>query len=143
LGALLGAWNVGYSASFSEGTDSRLLRAGAARLGALVCFELIDSWPFGHGYAWQYKRQGASLLVNASNLGWFHQNPWLEAQFLAMARLRAAETRLPLVLASNTGISAILSPGGDVLARSEPASMRRDSERSFPHKTRILFYNGQ
>lgn len=143
LSALLNAWDIDYSASFTEGADSPLLRAGSSRLGVLVCFELIDSLPFGNGYAWQYKRQGATLLLNASNLGWFHQNPWLEAQFLAIARLRAAETRLPLVLASNTGISAILSPMGDILVQSHPTPRQHDLRHPIPHKTRILLYNGK
>lgn len=120
LERLLASWNVAYHAPFSPGKEAPLLRVGQIPIGGLVCFELIDAAPFSGGFAGDYKRLGAQLLLNISNLGWFHENPLMEAQFLAIGRLRAAENRLPLVIASNTGISAIISANGDVLARTQP-----------------------
>jgi apolipoprotein N-acyltransferase len=136
LSALLKTWSIDYQSPFEAGRDSPLLSAGRARLGGLVCFELIDALPGRQGYAWQYKTQGANLLINASNLGWFHENPLLEAQFTAIAQVRAAETRLPLVVASNTGISALISASGKILRRSHFQKQDRT-------QTQIIFYNGQ
>jgi apolipoprotein N-acyltransferase len=58
------------------------------------------------------------LIVNASNLGWFHDNPQLARQFLAIQQQYAAEFRLPVVLATNSGLSAIVSSNGTILKQS-------------------------
>ena len=142
LSALLKIWTIDYQAPFEAGQESPLLQAGHARIGGLVCFELIDALPWYQGYAWQYKAQGANLLVNASNLGWFHENPLLEAQFLAIAQMRAAETRLPLVVASNTGVSALISPGGEIIRRSYPSKHGHSKQKQMQPQTQIIFYNG-
>jgi apolipoprotein N-acyltransferase len=134
LTSLLAGFRIDYSTPYDAGLDSPLLQAGKTRLGGLVCFELIDTAPIIGGYAMQYKHQGADLLINTSNLGWFHENPLLEAQFLSIAQIRAAETRLPLAISSNTGISAILSAQGDILKQ-------RNTQPEFQHKTQIVFYN--
>lgn len=136
LSWVLSHFGVEYAAMFEQGQDERPVQAGRTKLGALVCFELIDAAPFVSGYSNLYKAKGVQMLLNVSNLGWFHQNRWLEAQFLAIAQMRAAENRLPLVIASNTGISAVLSPLGKILAHTNP--LRQDE-----HKTQILFYNGK
>jgi apolipoprotein N-acyltransferase len=132
---LLASLNVDYSTPYDAGEKSPLLYAGQAKIGGLICFELIDSAPIMGGYAQQYRKQGANLLINTSNLGWFHQNPLLESQFLAIAQLRAAETHLPLVVSSNTGISAILSPEGAILQRTVP------NVEHGQQKSKIVFYN--
>jgi apolipoprotein N-acyltransferase len=135
LTELLSALNVGYSAPYTPGDGAPLLQANGLKLGGLVCFELIDSNPLNTGYAARYQQAGAKLLLNTSNLGWFHENPLLEAQFLAIGQMRAAETGLPLVIASNTGTSAIIGGGGQVINRTIPGA-------NASRKSRILFYNG-
>ena len=134
LTQLLAALGIGYSALYEQGTQAPLLRTGPFALGGLVCFELIDTTPGFGGYANQYAHQGANMLINTSNLGWFHQNPLIEAQFLANGQMRAAESGLPLVIASNTGISAVIGPGGQVL-------LRAPLQGASSHKTQILLYN--
>jgi apolipoprotein N-acyltransferase len=135
LTELLSAWNVGYSAPYTPGDGAPLLQANGLKLGGLVCFELIDSTPMNTGYAARYRQAGARLLLNTSNLGWFHENPLLEAQFVAIGQMRAAETGLPLVIASNTGTSAIIAGNGQVMSRTTPGA-------NAAQKSRILFYNG-
>ena len=135
LNQALHSLNVDYSTPYDAGKTSSMLQAGSVKLGGLICFELIDSAPGVGGFAQQYQQQGADLLINSSNLGWFHQNPLLEAQFLAVGQLRAAETHLPLVISSNTGISAILSNQGKILQQTHP------NHENQPH-SQILFYNG-
>jgi apolipoprotein N-acyltransferase len=93
-------------AQFSQGiAKPRLLLMGKARIGPLVCLELLDT-----RFAMAYKRQGANLLVVGGNLGWFQQgggNSLLEAQFKALAYELSATTGLPVVLASNQGPSGV------------------------------------
>lgn len=129
LGRLLKPAGVSYMPSFVAGQSGRLLTLHlperTVRAGGLVCFELI--YP---DLAWAYKRAGADMLVNSSNLGWFHHNPVLDAQFIAIGRMRAAETGLPVIIASNTGTSAILAGGGTIVKATRPR-----------HKTAIHFYN--
>lgn len=130
---LLGHWRVAYSAPFSGGHGAPLLKINNIPAGVLICFELIDASPVSGGFAGEYRRKGAEILLNASNLGWFHQNPFMEAQFLAIARMRAAENRLPMVVSSNTGISALIASNGTVLARTQPFSKQASG-------TQIIFH---
>jgi apolipoprotein N-acyltransferase len=58
-------------------------------------------------------------LVNIGNLAWFH-NTSLNQQILAAAVMRAVENGRYLVLANNTGISAVIDPTGLVTSRSLP-----------------------
>lgn len=132
LSQLLTQFNIAYNAPFSSGSDSTLLYANNIPLGGLLCFELIDADPLWRGFAGQYQRQKARLLVNASNLGWFHENPLMEAQFLAIGQMRAAENRTPLVLSSNTGISAIINAHGLPLQQTKPYHGKQNG-------TQILF----
>ncbi len=134
LGSTLRTFQVDYSAPYQVGQSNQPLPAGSYQLGGLVCFELIDG-----SFTKAYRRRGVDLLINLSNLGWFHQNPLIEAQFLAIGQLRAAESKTPLAIASNTGISAILSATGAILKRSHPLPPRQT--RPKPWQSQVLFYN--
>ncbi|MCY0093096.1 apolipoprotein N-acyltransferase [Hoeflea ulvae] len=80
-------------------------------LGAipLICYEAIfpdmATVPDGRG----------SLLLNVTNDAWYGNTPG-PYQHLRQAQLRAVETRLPLVRAANSGISAVVDAGGRVVA---------------------------
>ena len=56
-----------------------------------------------------------NLLVNLSNDSWFGDSwePWQHHHF---ARFRAVEHGVPLVRATNTGVSSFVTPAGDVTA---------------------------
>lgn len=112
LQSLLLPWGVDYGIGFDRGQSEPVLRIPGAQIGGLVCFEAV--YP---EFSNTYQGNGANLLVNISNLGWFHGNPWLEEQFLAMAQMRAAENHVAMVLATNSGISALLSPEGEILQK--------------------------
>ncbi len=112
----LAPWGIDYSAGFEPGKNASLLKIQhpfPLRIGGLICFELL--YP---ELAQEYKAAGADLLVNVSNLGWFHGNSLMEAQFLAMAQFRAAETGLPVIVATNSGVSAIINASGTLLKES-------------------------
>jgi apolipoprotein N-acyltransferase len=80
-------------------------------LGVLICYEGI--FPEA-GRA--YKRRGADLLVNITNDAWFGKTS-APYQHLSMTVFRAVETRLYMVRAANTGISAIIDPVGAITSQ--------------------------
>ncbi len=100
--------------NFLEAPAPFLLKSVWGKIGASVSFEVL----YPELIASEVDR-GASLLVNVSDLAWFH-NPVLARQLLAAASFRAVENGRYLVLSSNTGISAILNPLGAVTSQSLP-----------------------
>jgi len=96
---------------FSPGFVTSLPLNGS-KVSVLVCYEAI--FP---ELARAQVAAGSHLLINITNDAWFGRSsaPW---QHLAMARFRAVENRRWLVRAANTGVSAIIAPGGQVVAQS-------------------------
>lgn len=96
-------------ADFSRGGDRQpLLVAAGYPLQASICYEDI----FGHE-----ARVGlpeATYLVNVTNDAWFGGSiaPF---QHVQMARMRALETGRYLVRATNTGVTAVISPQGRII----------------------------
>ena len=89
-----------------------LLTSVWGNVGASISFELVYPELIASEV-----RSGASLLVNVSDLSWFH-NTVLSKQLLAAAVTRAVENGRYLVLASNTGVSAVVNPLGVVTSNS-------------------------
>lgn len=58
----------------------------------------------------------ARVLVNVTNDAWFGRS-WARFQHFQISRMRAIEVQRPLVRAANDGISALVGPRGEVLAR--------------------------
>lgn len=78
----------------------------------LICYEVIFSKAlrrFPKGYKW---------ILNLTNDAWFEGTPG-PIQHLNITRLRAIEEQKPIVRATNTGISAIISAQG-ILLKSLP-----------------------
>jgi len=90
-----------------ESANALPLRGGAVA-GVMICYE--SAYP---EVARGLVRNGATMLVNCSNYGWFAGTSEMN-QALAMCAMRAAELRRPLVLSSNNGISAVIGPDGRV-----------------------------
>lgn len=98
---------------FSAGDGYHPLTVNSKKIGILICYEGI--LPFA---ARTYKNEGAELLVNITNDAWFGATS-APFQHFSMAVFRAVETRLYLVRAANTGISAIISPKGEIVAQTK------------------------
>ncbi|WP_457575521.1 apolipoprotein N-acyltransferase [Desulfomarina sp.] len=97
---------------FSAGKIERPLAWKQGRIGVLICFEsvfpeLTRKWVMA----------GANMLVNLTNDAWYGKSS-APHQSLAMAVLRAVESRRSVVRAANTGISAFISPLGEVAGES-------------------------
>lgn len=97
--------------SFTPGRLALPLPAAGTTLGLQVCYEVTYPWLVADEI-----RRGAELLVTITNDGWYGDSA-APRQHLALAILRAAEARRFMVRAANTGISAIIDPGGRVVER--------------------------
>ncbi len=112
--------NLPYT-DFEAGSDAQQPLAVAGEYVAItICYEDV----FGAEQLPGLKQ--ASLLVNVSNDAWFGDSI-APHQHLQIARMRALETRRPMLRATNTGVSAIIAADGEVLQRSaqfETVSLR-------------------
>ena len=82
------------------------------RLAPNVCYEDL----FGEELAQQFinPTSAPTILVNVSNLAWFGTSAAMN-QHLQIARLRAREFERPFLLATNTGVTAIVDHQARVL----------------------------
>jgi len=106
------------SGDFLFGESHRPLDAGRFKFGALICYE--DTFP---EISRESVLMGAGLLVNVTNNAWFGETS-APLQQLALSVFRAVENRRYFVRATNTGVSAVVAPTGQVLVESrlfEPA----------------------
>jgi len=101
----------------SAGTQQTVLRVKNAKLGVLICYESI--FPSA---ARNSVRTGANVLVNLSNDAWFGATS-APYQLLAMAAMRALENHTVMVRVANTGISAVISPTGEILSETKLGTM--------------------
>jgi apolipoprotein N-acyltransferase len=88
-----------------------VLDVAGVRAGVLLCFEVGYD-----GLVRDLVHRGAELIVVPTNNATYTGTGQIEQQF-AMSRLRARETHRSVVVASTNGISGIIGPDGDVLAR--------------------------
>ncbi|HEV2802626.1 MAG TPA: apolipoprotein N-acyltransferase [Pyrinomonadaceae bacterium] len=103
------AWLVtGIVGDFTPGANYTMLPIGETRAGVFICFE--SAFP---SIARQFTDAGADVLINISNDGYLGDTPVLR-QHLANAVLRAVENRRDVLRVTNTGISARISPQGEV-----------------------------
>ena len=98
---------------FSVGKIEQPLIWQQAKVGVLICFESV--FP---DLSRQWVLAGANMLVNLTNDAWYGKSS-APHQSLAMAVLRAVETRRSLVRSANTGISAFVNPTGAITRQSE------------------------
>jgi apolipoprotein N-acyltransferase len=88
--------------------------AGGRQFGAFICYEAV--FP---DVVRRFTLNGAELLINLSNDGWFGRSAAPE-QHLAMARVRAVENRRWLLRVTNNGYTAVVDPYGRYRARMAP-----------------------
>jgi apolipoprotein N-acyltransferase len=99
--------------NFTRGRSRAPLQAGDRKLGIFICYESIFPDEIR-----QLVDQGAQVLVNISNDGWYGDSgAW--AQHLNQARMRAVENNRWLLRDTNTGLTASIDPYGRVGAHLE------------------------
>ena len=86
------------------------LSAAGQKLGLTICYE--DA--FG-GQQLRVLRE-ATLLINATNNAWFGDST-ATPQHLQIGRMRALEAGRFMVVAANDGITAVIGPQGQIIAR--------------------------
>lgn len=103
------AARYGISGSFTPG-QSAMIFDGPIPFGASICYEEM------YGNLMRENRmEGAELLVNLTNDGWY-PNSRLPKQHFDHARLRTVENGIPLVRSCNTGITGAIDSLGRIVA---------------------------
>lgn len=104
------------TSNWGRGTDVSVFPLetpeGVVRLGPMICYE--DIFP---SFARRLVKRDPNILVNITNDAWFGRTsePY---EHLALAVYRSVETRLDLVRAVNTGVSAYVDATGRVYDKS-------------------------
>jgi apolipoprotein N-acyltransferase len=83
--------------------------ANGRTFSVFICYEAIYA-----GEIREFANNGAQLLINISNDGWFGKSEAAE-QHIRMARVRAVENRRWVIRDTNSGITASIDPYGNVL----------------------------
>ncbi|HTE50092.1 MAG TPA: apolipoprotein N-acyltransferase [Kofleriaceae bacterium] len=90
------------------------LRGGAPiAVAPLICYEVTEA-----GYVAAEAGLGADLILTLSNDAWF-TGPAGPRLHLLVAAFRSIETRLPQLRATNSGLSALILPTGEMQATTE------------------------
>lgn len=85
----------------------------------LICFE--DTVP---RHARKFLREGAQVLVNVTNDGWFFDSAQPRQHF-ENAMFRCIEFRRPMIRAANTGVSGFIDDRGSIYSRKKGDSFPR------------------
>jgi apolipoprotein N-acyltransferase len=97
---------------FVPGTGSGVVHAAGVPVGVATCWEVIFNRALRESV-----RNGAQVLAVPTNNATFDQN--MSEQLLAFARARAVEHDRYVVVAGTVGISAVIAPDGQELARTQ------------------------
>ncbi len=101
---------------FEAGRDVKVFEwprpgGNATRLGVMICYE--DILP---KFTRRLAAQEPNLILNVTNDAWFGKTaePYLH---MALATMRAVENRKALIRSTNTGVSVVVEPTGEIVAR--------------------------
>jgi apolipoprotein N-acyltransferase len=106
---------------------------GGYSLGVFICYEAI--YP---GEVRRFAAEGATLLVNISNDGWFGRSA-AARQHLLMARVRAVENRRWLLRVTNNGYTASVDPYGRIF-EPLPTDVRASADLPYDFRTDRSIY---
>jgi len=118
---------------FSRGNQRNVLHVDGHGVGTFICYESI--FP---DEVLRFVRNRAELFVNISNDGWFGESG-APGQHLNMARMRAIENGRWVLRATNTGITASISPLGQVVAAAQRKT-RTVLEAPYSFESGTMFY---
>ena len=99
---------------WEKGDEATVFEYNGIRFSTPICFE--DT--FGYLSA-EFVENGADMIINLSNDYW-SRSVQAERQHFQLAVLRAVENRRPLLRSTNSGITALVLPSGEIVNELEP-----------------------
>jgi apolipoprotein N-acyltransferase len=117
----------------SRGNQRLAFAVDAHKVGIFICYESI--FP---DEVLQFAKNGAELFVNISDDAWYGDYG-APGQHLNMARMRAIENGRWLVRATNNGITASITPFGQVVAVA-PRNTRTVLQAPYAFESGTTFY---
>jgi apolipoprotein N-acyltransferase len=99
--------------SFDQGREATVFNLPGARVGVNICFEGL--FPT---VVTRFTMNGAQILINITNDGWYRDTAAPEQHFAASV-IRAVENHRWVVRAANTGYSGFISPTGQITGRTK------------------------
>ncbi|HNT35165.1 MAG TPA: apolipoprotein N-acyltransferase, partial [bacterium] len=126
--------NANPNLNTQPGREFQIWTLKDVRMAAQVCFEIL--YP---NLARRFVREGARLIINSANDGWYQDIGQTE-QHLALGIYRCIETRVPMVRATNTGVSAYVSAAGEIQGETSPFEQPWVDCRSVPVPELSSFY---
>lgn len=118
---------------FTPGNSRAPLAADGTKLGVFICYESIFPDEIR-----QLAANGAQVLVNISNDGWYGDSG-AYAQHLKQARMRAVENTRWLLRDTNTGVTAFIDPLGRVVGTA-PRKIRTAVTAHYALSNETTFY---
>ena len=124
--------NLG-QANFTHGNEYRIFNINNTQIAAMICFE--STIP---ELSREFVRKGVEILVFLVNDGWYEHPPEPQ-QHARQAIYRAVENRRPVIRCTNTGISMIIDPSGNI-TRQLPLNQAGVISANISPKDGITFY---
>lgn len=126
-------------ADYMRGNKLEVFKTGIGNIAPSICYEII--FP---DIIKSQVNNGADILVNLSNLAWFHDSI-IKDQFVAFGVFRAAEARKPLIISVNTGYSIFINYTGKIELQlpknvSKTASVRIGSVKDESLFSKIVYW---
>jgi apolipoprotein N-acyltransferase len=120
--------------NFSRGGIRKVFAANGHRFGVFICYEAVFA-----DEVRQFAKNGAEVLVNISDDGWYGDTsaPW---QHFNMARMRAIENRRWILRATNSGVTAAVDPFGRV-TQSAPRHVMTSLAVKYGYRSDTTFYS--
>ena len=127
---------------FTPGTDYRVghlstietyVPSAGPKFAVFICYEAIFPDEIR-----RFAKNGAELLINVSNDGWFGRSS-APAQHLMMARVRAVENRRWLLRDTNNGYTVDVDPYGRIVA-SMPTDVRGELDAPYAFRSDLTPY---
>lgn len=119
---------------FAPGKRRVLFDVGGHRLGTFICYESA----FPHEVR-RFVEEGAELLVNISNDGYFGRSA-ARYQHLSLVRMRAVENERWIIRSTNDGISASIDPAGR-LVQTLPPFRQETARMAFSYLDPLTVYS--
>jgi apolipoprotein N-acyltransferase len=118
---------------FTPGASYRTGEFPGGPFGVFICYESI--FP---AEVRRFVLNGAQLLINVSNDGWFGRSA-APAQHLLMVRVRAAENRRWILRDTNNGYTVSIDPYGRIVA-ALPTDVRGQLDAPYAFRTGLSIY---